>query len=223
MCSNSIFEFFVDSTKAGDFDAKRVLEIGSKYVNGSIRPFIEKFSSPKEYVGVDIESGKFVDVILPAEKIAGHFGSESFDVIVTTEMLEHVMDWRVVMDNMKTVLKRGGDMYLTTRSKGFSYHGFPYDFWRYEIEDIAMMFTDFEVIALKKDPDVSGIFLKAKKPEKYVPADLSDIALYSMVLGRRTRDIPNIEDMPFNRKFMVKLVDSKVRPLLARALNNQVR
>lgn len=218
MCHVSVFEFFVDSTKAREFDAKRVLEIGSKYVNGSVRPLIEKFSSPKEYIGVDIESGKFVDVILSAEKIAGHFGSESFDVVVTTELLEHVMDWRVVIDNMKTVIKRGGHIYFTTRSMGFKYHGYPYDFWRYEIEDITMMFTDFEVITLKKDPETQGVFLKAKKPENYVPADLSDIALYSMVLGRRTRGIPNIEDMPFNRKLMVKLSNSKVRFLLPQVL-----
>ena len=62
MCNSSVFEFFINSTQIGEFDAKRVLEIGSRYVNGSIRPIIEKFSSPKEYIGVDIEPGKFVDV-----------------------------------------------------------------------------------------------------------------------------------------------------------------
>ena len=76
---------------------------------------------------------------------------------------------------------------------------------------------DFEVIALKKDHQAPGVFLKARKPENYVPADLSDIALYSMVLGRRTRDIPNIEDMPFSRSFMLRLLRPKVSWLLERA------
>ena len=205
MCNLSVLDFFIDNTKVREFDGKRVLEIGSRYVNGSVRPLIERCSSPKEYLGVDIESGKFVDVVLPADKIAGHFGSESFDVVVTTELLEHVIDWRVVIDNMKKVIKRGGHIYVTTCSRGFVYHGYPYDFWRYELEDLAMMFADFEAITLKKNPEAHGVFLKAKKPENYVPADLSGITLYSMVLGRRTRGIPNIEDMPFRRRLRVEL------------------
>lgn len=92
MCNVAVYEFFVESIKAEEFNKKRVLEIGSKYINRSIRPLIEKFSSLKEYIGVDIESGKFVDLILPAEKLLGYFGPESFYVLIATELLEHVMD-----------------------------------------------------------------------------------------------------------------------------------
>ena len=34
---------------------KRVLEVGSKYVNGSARPFIERLMKLKEYVGINIK------------------------------------------------------------------------------------------------------------------------------------------------------------------------
>ena len=217
MCNVAVLEIFIESIKAEEFNEKRVLEVGSKYVNGSVRPLIEGFFSPQEYIGVDIESGKFVDLILPAEKLLGYFGSESFDVVVTTELLGHVMDWRLVVNNMKMILKRTGYIYITTRSRRFPYHSFPWDFWRYAVEDMGRIFMDFEVIALKKDHQAPGVFLKARKPENYVPADLSDIALYSMVLGRRTRDIPNIEDMPFSRSFMLRLLRPKVRWLLERA------
>jgi len=50
-----------------------------------------------------------------------------------------------------------------------------------------------------------------------MPADLSDIALYSMVLGKRTRNIPKIKDMPLSRKFTLKLLRLKVSWLLPRA------
>lgn len=218
MCHVAVNEFFIDSVKAEEFNEKRILEVGSKYINGSVRPLIEKFFSPKDYIGVDIEPGKFVNLVLPAEKLLGYFGSESFDVVIATELLEHVTDWRLVIDNMKMILRHEGYIYITTRSKGFQYHGYPHDFWRYEVEDIGRIFGDFEVRSLKKDHQAPGAFLKAKKRENYVPADLSDIALYSMVLGKRTRNIPAIKNMPFTRRLALKLSRSKVRRLLPSTL-----
>jgi SAM-dependent methyltransferase len=108
MCHISVLEFFIKNIEAKEFDGKRILEVGSKYINGSVRPLIEKFFSLKEYIGIDIESGKFVDLILPAENLLWYFGSETFDVIIATELLEHIMDWRLVINNMKMVLKCGG-------------------------------------------------------------------------------------------------------------------
>jgi SAM-dependent methyltransferase len=107
----AVIEFFIECVKKEEFEGKRVLEVGSKYVNGSVRPFIERFCSPKEYLGVDIEPGKFVDLILPAEKLVEYFGPESFDVVIATELLEHVQNWRLVVGNLKSVLKRGGYIY----------------------------------------------------------------------------------------------------------------
>jgi len=41
---------------------------------------------------------------VPAENLIKRFGPESFDVVIATELLEHVIDWRRVINNMKTVL-----------------------------------------------------------------------------------------------------------------------
>jgi len=105
-----------------------------------------------------------VDAILPAERLVDYFGSEFFDVIISTETLEHVRDWRLVVNNMKAVLRRGGFIYITTRSYGFPYHSCPFDYWRYEIVDVIRIFRDFEIIRLVRDHEAPGVFLKARKP-----------------------------------------------------------
>ena len=191
MCHTSVIEFFIDAVDCEEFRGKRVLEVGSKYVNGSVRPLIEKFCKPKEYIGVDIERGKFVDIVLPAEKLVEYFGENSFDVVISTEVLEHVKDWRVVVTNMKLVVKPLGYIYLTTRSYGFPYHSYPYDFWRYEIDDLKKIFSDFEIISLIRDHLEPGVFLKARKPPNFKLKDLQDIQLYSILAGKRVGYIPD--------------------------------
>ena len=147
-----------------------------------------------------------------------YFGAESFDVVIATELLEHVLDWRLVVNNMKLVLKPGGYIYITTRSKGFPYHAYPYDFWRYEIEDMKRIFSDFEIITLKQDHEVPGVFLKARKPHNWKANDLQNIDLYSIILGKRTKTIPKISDIPLYRKIVLKLLHSKAKWLLPNAL-----
>jgi len=108
LCNIAVLEFFLESVDIKDFRGKRVLEVGSKYVNGSVRPLIERFCSPAEYIGVDIEPGKYVDIVLPAERLVQYFGERSFDIVISTELLEHVRDWRAVINNMKAVLRESG-------------------------------------------------------------------------------------------------------------------
>jgi hypothetical protein len=71
MCGIDVIEFFINNIRIEEFKGKRILEVGSKYVNGSVRPLIERFCYQKEYVGIDIEAGKFVDIVLPARDRRG--------------------------------------------------------------------------------------------------------------------------------------------------------
>lgn len=183
----SIMEFFIEETRKEEFYGKRVLEVGSKYVNGSVRPLIEKFLSPREYIGIDIEPGKYVDIVVSAEDMPKLFGSESFDVVISSEVLEHVKNWKLVVQNMKEVLVPDGYMYITTRSIGFPFHEYPHDFWRYEIDDMKNIFSDFKIISLKKDHEAPGVFLKCKKPQDWKPLNLKGLSLYSMVFGKRIK------------------------------------
>jgi SAM-dependent methyltransferase len=186
---------------AEEIQGKRVLEIGSIDVNGNLRPTVEMLG-PREYVGVDIEKGRGVDVVCSAEDVLDKFGKESFDAVISTEMLEHIRDWRRVVSNIKNICRPGGVILLTTRSYGFKYHGFPYDFWRYEIEDMKNIFSDFEIQALQEDPEMPGVLIKAKKPLHFAENDLSAYQLYSIVTNRKLKEL---HDGDFNNFYFKRL------------------
>lgn len=103
---------------------KSVLEIGSSDVNGSIRPFAELFSS--KYVGVDIIAGKNVDEICCIENVVKRFGDESFDAVICLETLEHVRNWKLAIENIKKVVRRGGFVLISAPTIGFEYHAYPF-------------------------------------------------------------------------------------------------
>jgi SAM-dependent methyltransferase len=201
MCNQSCILFGAKNLTGEEIKGKRVLEVGSVDVNGNLRPTVEALG-PREYVGVDIEKGQGVDVVCRAEDILHTFGKESFDAVISTEMLEHIRDWRMVVSNIKNICRPGGVVLLTTRSHGFKYHGFPYDFWRYEQEDMKNIFSDFEIQALQEDPEMPGVLMKAKKPLHFAEKDLSDYRLYSIVTNKKMKEL---RDSDFNNFYFKRL------------------
>jgi SAM-dependent methyltransferase len=210
----SVYEFLIENSVIEEFHGKRILDVGPR--NASVRPFIERFLRPKEYIGVDVKHGKYVDLIVPAERLVKYFGPESFDAVIATELLEHVLDWRCVINNMKTVLRKGGCMYITTRSLGYPYHGYLCDLWRYELEDMLKIFSDFHMVVLKKDLETPGIFLKARKSLDYKPNDLSGIAIHSVVLGKKTVGIPQPAEISLLRRLKYLIVSNLLGVLTGR-------
>jgi SAM-dependent methyltransferase len=180
MCNQSCLSFGHDNLAPADIRGKSVIEVGSRNINGSLRAFIESLS-PASYLGVDMVDGDGVDEVCEAGRLVERFGANSFDLLISTEMLEHVHDWQRVIDNFKQLLRPEGVLLITTRSKGFPYHEAPWDFWRYEVSDMREIFADFVIENLQSDPEEPGVFLKARKPLDYTANDLSGIRLYSMV------------------------------------------
>jgi len=202
MCNISCILFGSINLKKEEIEGKRVIEVGSLDVNGSLRPLIESYI-PKEYVGVDIAKGLGVDRICKVENLVEEMGQNFFDVVISTELLEHVRDWKKAVSSIKTVCKEGGGIILiTTRSIGFSYHAYPYDFWRFEVGDMKNIFKDCEILVLEKDPSAPGVFIKVKKPENFNEIDLSDYALYSVILNKRTKSVEEKDFRKFNSKYI---------------------
>ena len=82
------------------------------------------------------------------------------------------------------------------------------------------IFSDFNIIRLIRDNEAPGVFLKARKPIDYKSSDLQHIALYSVILGRRTTSIPDIKDMPMIRK--LKFIGGENLLKLGRFIINQL-
>ena len=217
MCNAYCVLFGALNLKKEEIQGRKVIEVGSLDVNGSLRPILESFK-PKQYVGVDIIKGRSVDILCNAEDLLDKFEKNSFDILISTELLEHVGNWKKVISNFKNVVKSGGVILVTTRSRGFLYHGFPYDFWRYEIEDMKSIFSDCIIQKLEKDSQ-KGVFIKVRKPIDFVEKNLSDYELYSVVVGRRIKqlneqDFHNFikrrkmrQSLARLKKYSIKLID----------------
>lgn len=173
----SVIDFVRKSLSAEEVKGKKVLEVGSLDVNGSPRPTVMHLG-PSEYWGVDCWLGPSVDIVCKADDLERTFGREVFDVVLSTEMLEHVEDWRLVVSQLKRAVKKGGILVTTTRSPGFPYHPYPIDKWRYTKEDFMKIFSDFEILDIQGDPMAAGVFIKGRKPSSFSEADLSKVSVH---------------------------------------------
>lgn len=176
MCHESCKAFITRNLIQEEVCGKRVLEIGSFNINGTVRPGIEAFKCA-DYIGIDYRQGVGVDIVCDAENIIDMFGKNTFDVVISTSFLEHVENWKKVISNIKNVVKDGGIMLHTTVSKGYGFHEYPHDYWRYEIDDMRHIFSDCEILVLEKDTQIPGVFIKARKKAGWKELDLSKYEL----------------------------------------------
>ena len=144
---------------------KSVLECGSCDVNGSVRPYVESLG-PTKYLGVDASSGPRVDLVVDCETLCDEVGAAAWDVVISTEMLEHVRDWRTCVTQMADALTEDGLLLVTTRSPGFPYHPFPEDHWRFTVAVMAQIIdaVGLVTLALEPDPEAPGVFVLARRP-----------------------------------------------------------
>lgn len=82
-----------------------------------------------EYLAGNLESGEMVDGILHEDAQHLSFADESFDILVSSDVFEHVNDYRSCFKEAFRVLKKGGCMYLSVpfyldKGKSFRRCGF---------------------------------------------------------------------------------------------------
>jgi SAM-dependent methyltransferase len=105
---------------------KRILEVGAIDVNGSLKDFKPKDC---EWVGVDLEHGKGVDIVVErASRLP--FENDSFDLVVATSIFEHDPTFWLTFNEMLRVAKPSGFIYVCAPSNGLV-HRYPMDAYRF--------------------------------------------------------------------------------------------
>lgn len=98
------------------FKNKCILDCGSLDINGNNRYLFHG----GQYKGIDICEGKNVDVIGPVHR---YQPETCFDVVISTEMLEHDVNWLKSLQNMFAVLNKGGLLLFTAAGTNRPEHG----------------------------------------------------------------------------------------------------
>jgi hypothetical protein len=94
-----------------------VVEIGSRNINGTIRPMFDVHA--KKYIGVDVSPGDGVDVVADG---ATYRPPVPADVVVCCEVLEHAPNARQIVENAVLMLRGGGMLILTAAGEGRAPH-----------------------------------------------------------------------------------------------------
>lgn len=99
------------------FNRKRVLEIGSLDINGSVRSSF----TDCDYIGLDVGEGPGVDVVCGGQEYDAP--DASFDVVCSFEAMEHNPFWKETFSNMLRLVKPGGLILMTCATNGRPEHG----------------------------------------------------------------------------------------------------
>ena len=112
--------YFINHVKSkfpSYFSNKKVLEVGSLNINGSVRPFFENC----EYIGIDVDAGKDVDIVCQGEVY--NAPNDFFDVTLSCECFEHNPSWKDTFENMIRMTKSNGLVIMTCATTGRAEHG----------------------------------------------------------------------------------------------------
>ncbi len=122
-------------------DARRILDLGC-----GVKPYASLFSCATEYVGVDAAKNERVDAVCMNWDLP--FAEDSFDALVSTQVLEHTAKVFETVREIRRVVKDGGLIFISA-PLAFPEHLVPHDYWRFTQYGLRELFRDFEVLTVK--------------------------------------------------------------------------
>lgn len=112
---------------------------GNKPYESIIKPHI------KTYIGIDLAENLNADIHI-SSKGQIELEDESVDIVLSTQVLEHVVDPKLYLSEALRILKPEGKVVLSTHGY-WMYHPDPTDYWRWTSSGLKKIITDsgFEV------------------------------------------------------------------------------
>ncbi len=119
----------------------RVLDVGC-----GVQPYYPLFAEiASVYDGNDVEPGPRIAYVSPVESLS--IPDAQYDVVLCTQVLEHVRHPHRALLEMTRVLVPGGYLFLTTLGV-YPFHPHPGDYWRWTQQGFEAMFEDTERLEL---------------------------------------------------------------------------
>lgn len=169
----------------------RILEIGSRNVTGA--NFRKKFEKAI-YTGFDFYEGENVDVVGDAHKLTTYFNENSFDLIYSSAVFEHLyMPW-IVAEEINKLLKVGGYVFIETHFS-FGSHERPWNFFQFSDVGLRALFNKglgFELVDSGMSNPICGFF--SERADKYLRyRSVSELYCHSEILCKKTLEVDRFE------------------------------
>jgi SAM-dependent methyltransferase len=150
-----------------------VLEVGSRDY-GSTSSFRE-FYGDCRYVGVDMQAGPGVDLVVDLTESVGPLHPGEFGLIVCCSVLEHVRRPWVFADRLTSLLKEGGKLYLAVPWV-WRYHPYPDDYFRFSWRGVMELFPSLEWAHVHYSTNRPGDFFEVAPQSANVDDQLARVA-----------------------------------------------
>jgi SAM-dependent methyltransferase len=122
-------------------EEKRVLDVGC-----GAKPYYPFFAGAAEYVGIDVVESPSADLVGAVESLP--IEDDSFDIVLCTQVLEHVDDPAAAVRELHRVTKPGGRVLASTHGV-MVFHPNPNDYWRWTHTGLRRLFeqnADWETV-----------------------------------------------------------------------------
>jgi SAM-dependent methyltransferase len=122
--------------------AGRFLEFGDPYYR-----CLFSTGAISQYDVLDVVPGPAVTIVADIQNCP-NVPDNTYDVIVCTQVLEHVANPFRAAAELRRILKPGGQLLLTVPA-AYPYHAVPHDYWRYTRDSLQLLFGDgFQNLAI---------------------------------------------------------------------------
>jgi hypothetical protein len=139
------------------------LEIGSRY---GLTWEMRKLFSDSEYIGIDMEDGPGVDVVLDLAKdftsVDRILKRKRFNTVFCLSVLEHCSNPFIMAENITNLLNKNGVLYVSVPFS-WAFHAFPSDYWRFTPEGVRILFPKMVFNIENSNMSTSSKFLRQKK------------------------------------------------------------